>query len=242
MNTMIDRIFLDLSRHFQNQAPQTTADALERSFRALTLITRLRANTVATRSYELFGTVMGSTVAQERKMEAAQLTLHAAYQPGFESVTPIQDPRLIFDFLRSHIDPSVERNEQAISSAMRAIDSTSENPASRSWTWHIENADELLTWFQQSSHPEAFNWWYRILWLHYGVLDPGVCGRMDDIAKSVDDRVDLKQCRIAVEKEIERVTELDGATSIVRSLKEAYNRLTVLIDYREKVRDGLSGS
>ena len=241
MNAMIDRIFLSLSSYFRNRPPLTAADALERPFRALTLITRLRANIVAARSYELFRTIMESTVAQERKMEATQLTLHAAYQPGLESVTPIQDPHLIFDFLRSHIDPSVERNYQAISSAMRAIDSTSENPASRSWTWHMENADELLTWFQQSSHPGAFNWWYRILWLHYGVLDPGVRGRMDDIAKSGDDRVDLKQCRVAVEKEIERVTELDEATNIVGSLKEAYNRLTVSIDYRENVRDRLSG-
>ena len=147
MSTMIDRIFLDLSRHFQNPALLTTADALERPFRALTLITRLRANTVATRSYELFGTIMESTVARERKMEAAQLTLHAAYQPGLESVTPIQDPHLIFDFLRSHVDPSVGRNDQAISSVMRAIDSISENTASRSWTWHMENADELSPGF-----------------------------------------------------------------------------------------------
>jgi hypothetical protein len=35
--------------------------------------------------------------------------------------------------------------------------------------------------------------------------------RMDEIAMSGDDRIDLKRCRIAVEKEIERVRDLDGA-------------------------------
>ena len=50
------------------------------------------------------------------------------------------------------------------------------------------------------------------------------------------DRVDLIQCRIAIEKEIERVKGLDPATCIA-ALEEAYSRLTALIDHREKVRD-----
>lgn len=50
------------------------------------------------------------------------------------------------------------------------------------------------------------------------------------------DRVDLIQCRIAIEKEIERVKEVDVAACIA-ALEEAYSRLTALIDHREKVRD-----
>jgi hypothetical protein len=38
-------------------------------------------------------------------MEAARLALHAAYQPGLESVPPVGDPKHILDFLRYHIDP-----------------------------------------------------------------------------------------------------------------------------------------
>jgi len=235
MDAMIHRIFLNLSRRFQSLDPLTNADVSELPFRALNLITRLRNAAVSTRSYELFKTIMESDVGQERKMEAARLALHAAYPPGLESVPPARDPQLILSFLRSHVDPGVGRNDHTISSAMRAIDSASENPASQSWTWRIENAGELLTWFGQSTYPEEFNWWYGVLWLHYGELDPEVRDRMDEIGMSGDDRVDLKQCRVAVEKEIERVKGLDGAKSIVRSLEDAYDRLTALINYREMV-------
>jgi len=148
---MIHRVYLDLSRRFQSLNPLTDADASELPFRALNFITRLRNTTVATRSYDLFKTIMESAVEREKKMEAARLALHAAYPPGLETVPPAErDPQLILSFLRSHVDPGVGRNDHAISSAMRAIDSASENPASQSWTWRIEDAGELLTWFGQS--------------------------------------------------------------------------------------------
>lgn len=47
-----------------------------------------------------------------------------------------------------------------------------------------------------------------------------------------DDGVDLKWCRVATEKEIERVRELDEALNIVKSLDKAYTRLT---DHIEQV-------
>ena len=50
-----------------------------------------------------------------------------------------------------------------------------------------------------------------------------------------DDRVDLKWCRVATEKEIERVRELDEALNIVKSLDDACTRLTPLIDRIEQV-------
>jgi len=241
MNSMLDKIFLNLSKRFQGPYP-TNADVSERPLRALTLVTRLSRVAVATKSYNLFRTIMQSEVAQEKKMEAARLALDAAYRPSLKSDPPVGDPKHVLDFLCYHVGPRVETEDRihAISSGMRAIDSASDNPTSRSWTWRIESADELLTGFQQSPHLEAFKWWYRVLWIHYGGLDSGVRSRVDEIAMNGDDRVDLKRCRIAIEKEIERVKELDGGTSLA-ALEEAYSRLTAFIGHREKVRDDLLG-
>ena len=216
------------------------ADGSQRSLRALKLVTQLSITAVATKSYELFETIMGSEVEQEKKMEAAQLALDAAYQPGLKPVPPVWDPKCILDFLRYHVDPDAtgEDHIHAVSSVIRAIDSASDDPTSQSWTWNIEDAGGLLTGLQQSPHPEGFGWWYMVLWIHYGGLDSGVRSSLDEIATNGDDRVDLKRCRIAVRKEIERVKELDGATSIV-ALEKAYSKLTVLASHGEKVRDEL---
>jgi len=229
---MIDKIFLDLSIRFQSPYPLANADMSERPLRALMLITRLSTNAVASKSYELFKTIMRSTVAPERKMEAARLALHAAYQPGLESLPPVGDPKHIFEFLHYHIGSHVKTEDRAhaISSVMRAIDSAC---GSRTTTWCIENAGELMAWFEKSPEPKEFEWWYGVLWLYYGGLDSGIRERMDEIAMSEDDRIDLKQCRTVIEKEIERVKELDGASDIVRSLDDAYTRLTALIDHRD---------
>ena len=237
---MIDKIFLDLSIRFQGPYPLTNADISERPLRALILITRLSTTVVALKSYELFKTIMQSTVAPERKMEAARLALHAAYQPELESLPPVGDPKQILDFLHYNIGSHVKMEDRAhaISSAMRAIDSARGN---RTTTWYIENAGELMAWFEKSPEPKEFEWWYGVLWLHYGGLDSGIRERMDGIAMSGDDRIDLKQCRVVVEMEIERVKELDRALGIVRSLGDAYTRLTALIDHRERVRDGFLG-
>ena len=239
MNAMIQRIFLNLLGRFQISNPPinppTDVDVWERPLRALDLITRLTNATVSTGSYELFNTIMASAVEQERKMEAARLALHAAYPRGPGTVPPAQDPKLILNFLRSHVDPTVRRIDDAISSAMHAIDSASDNPDSRSWTWRIENAGELLDRFEGSPRPEEFKWWFGVLWLHYGGLDPDVQRKIEEIGKSGDARVDLKQYRIAIVKEIERVKGLDGATDIIRDLEGAYDRLTALIDPWEKV-------
>jgi len=237
---MIDKIFLDLSIRFQGPYPLTNADISERPLRALMLITRLSTTVVALKSYELFKTVMQSTVAPVRKMEAARLALHAAYQPGLESLPPVGDPKHILDFLHYHIDYRVEMEDRAhaISSAMRVIDSAC---GSRTTIWCIENAGELMTWFEKSPDPEEFEWWYGVLWLHYGGLDSGIRERMDGIAMSGDGRIDLKQCRVVIEKEMERVKELDRTSGIVKSLDDAYTRLTALIDHRDRVRDEFSG-
>jgi hypothetical protein len=237
---MIDKIFWELSVRFQNASPLTNADISDRPFRALMLITRLSTPVVALKSYELFKTVMQSTVKPVRKMEAARLALHAAYRPGLESFPPVEDPKHIFDFLHYHTDPGVKLEDRAhaISSAVRAIDSTCGN---RTTIWSIENAGELMAWFQNSSDPKEFRWWYGVLWLHYGGLDSGIRESMDEIAMNGDDRIDLKQCRVVIEKEIERVKELDGTLDIVKSLDDAYTRLTALIDHRDMVRDEFSG-
>ena len=249
INTEVDKVFLGLSKRFEDPSPPsfrgpslTNADVSEKPLRALKLITRLSTTTVATKSYELFGTIMQSGATVKRKMKAARLALHAAYRPGLESVPPVGDPKHIFDFLCFHIGPCVGREERthAVSSAMRAIDSASNGPTPQARTWRIEAADELLAGFRKSPHPGEFEWWYGVLWLHYGELEHDVRKRVDEIARNGDDRVDLKQCRTAIEKEIERVKELDGVTNIV-ALEETYSTLSTFIDHREKVREECSG-
>ena len=241
MNTLIDKIFLELPSRFQGPYP-TNAGASERPLRALELITRLSTTADAAKSYKLFGAIMQSNVAQETKMKAARLALHAAYQPGHESAPPVGDPKHIFGFLLDHVGLHIKKEDRtyAVSSARCAIDSASNDPTSESWTWRIENADGLLTGFHQSPDPEEFQWWYEVLWLHYGGLDPEVQGRMDEIAIKGGDRVDSKRCRTAIENEIKRIKEFDGATNI-ETLEEARNKLSTFIDNREKVRDKLSG-
>ena len=169
-------------------------------------------NTVAMRSYKLLKEIMGSTVAQKEKMEAARLALHAAYPPGLESVPSVQDPPLILEFLRYHVDQSVKMEDRAhaIASAIRAIRSASNGPLSQSWTWCIDNTGELLTGLQKSPDSEEFKWWYMILWRYRGKLDASIWGRMDDIAKNGGDEIDLKGCKVAVEEEIDKVEGLGG--------------------------------
>ena len=207
---------MGLSKRFEDSSPAsfqgpslTNVDVSKKPLRALKLITRLSTTTVATKSYELFGTIMQSGVAEEKKMEAARLALHAAYRSELESVPPVGDPKHILDFLRFHIGPCVELEERshAVSLAMRAIDSASNGPKPLARTWHIEAANELLTGFHESPHLKEFGWWYGILWFHYGGLGLDVRKRVDEIARNGDDRVDLKQCRTAIEKELERVKE-----------------------------------
>jgi hypothetical protein len=240
MNAMVEKIFLSLSKRFQGGS-LTNADISELPLRALKLVTRLSTTAVATKSYELFRTIMRSGVAQEKKMEAARLTLHAAYRPGLKPVPHVGDPKHILVFLRYHIDPHVKPEDRthAIDSAMRAIDSVSDDPTSQPWTCSMENAGELLTWFEQSPHPKEFKWWYKVLWLHYGGLAPDVQSGVDKIAMGGDDRIDLELCRSAIEKEIERVKRLNVAPTVA-TLEDAHRKLAGFIDHR-KVCDELSG-
>ena len=239
MDAMLNRIFQNISRRFQGSYP-TNADVSETALRVLKLITQLSTNAVATESYDLFRVIMQSEVAEETKMKASRLALCAAYRSTLAFVPPVGNPSHILDILRYHVGPLVKRKDRTrvISSVMRAIDSGYDDPTSRPWTWQIENPGEILTGFQHSPHPEAFKWWYRILWTNYGRLEPSVRDRLDDIAMNEGDKVDLKQCRIAVEKQIEKVKELGGAVSSV-TLEEVYSRLTTFIYHTDKVRDDL---
>jgi len=118
MDSMLDKIFSDLSRRFLGPFP-TNVDASERPLRALKLITRLSTTAVAMKSYELFRIIMQSEVAQEKKMEAARLALHAAYRSRLKSAPPVGNPKHIFDFLCHHVGPRVKTADRicAIDSA-----------------------------------------------------------------------------------------------------------------------------
>jgi len=146
---MLDKIFLGLSKCFQDPTP--TDAGVSEQLRALELVTGLSTATIAAKSYELFKTIMESEVAQGDKMEAARLALDAAYRPGLTPVPPVGDPKHVLNFLRYHLDPRVKREDciQVISSAMRAIDAASNDPTSRSGDWRTEDAGELLTGFQR---------------------------------------------------------------------------------------------
>jgi hypothetical protein len=126
MDAKIDEIFTGLSNYFRRpfQVNASVSIPEQPPLRALKLITRLNKATVATKSYELFRTIMQSDVVQEEKMEAARLALHAAYPPGLKSVPPAGDPKQILGFLRYHTGPHVGEDDRthAISSAIRAIE------------------------------------------------------------------------------------------------------------------------
>jgi len=159
---MVDKIFTNISFRLQKQKSTslTNAEASERAFRALKLITRLRTTTVATKSYELFKTIMQSTVAQKRKMAAARLALHAAYPPGLESAPPVGDPKHISDFLKycADLPPGGDNHTDTIPQIIRTINTPSDQtPQFRDW--YIENAEELLARFQWLYRSEEPNWW-----------------------------------------------------------------------------------
>ena len=82
---------------------------------------------------------MLSEVEQEKKMEAARLALDAAYRPGLTPVPPVENPKLVIDFLHYHAHPIVSREDRirAVSSTTGAIGSIPDNPTSQSGTWDM---------------------------------------------------------------------------------------------------------
>jgi hypothetical protein len=96
MDALVNRIFSKLSNHFPRDPSKANADVPEQPLRALRLITRLRTTTVATKSYELFETIMQSTVVEAKKMEAARLALHPSYQQKLDPA--VGDPEHIRNF------------------------------------------------------------------------------------------------------------------------------------------------
>jgi len=158
MDIVLDVIFRGLSDHFQGSS-RPGAYGPERALRTLKLVTRLRTAAVATKSYELFETIMSqaeqkknmSQAEQEKNMEAARLALDAAYRPELTPAPPVGDPQHILDFLHYHLDLRIEREDciRVVFPAMRAIDSVSNDPTSQPWNWHIQDAGELLTRFRR---------------------------------------------------------------------------------------------
>jgi len=161
-------IFDGLSDNFQPHS----AGGLERSLRALKLVTRLRTAAVATKSYKLFETIMSqaeqedntsqakqkknisqaeqeknmSQAKQEKNMEAARLALEAAYRPGPTCAMAVGDLNLIADFLRYHSAPHISEEDRrhVASLTIRAINPALNDPMPRFGTRRREGADELL--------------------------------------------------------------------------------------------------
>jgi len=156
---MVNKIFMNISIRFRESSPLTNADVSELPFRALKLITRLRTTAVATKSYELFKTIMRSVVAQKKKMAAARLALHAAYPPGLKSVPPVGDPEHISDFLQycADLPPGGGNHTDAIPQIIHTINTTPNDPTQEFRDWYAKNAGELSTRIQQFC--SEFSWW-----------------------------------------------------------------------------------
>jgi len=146
---MLREIFRRLSDNFEGSRPRPIdTDGLERSLRALELVTQLSTTAVATKSYELFETIMGSQIEQVKKMQAARLALDAAYQPGPTRAPTVGGLDHIIDFLRHHFASHVSGEDRyhAASLITRAINPT---PDEQYGTWCIEDVEKILAEFWQ---------------------------------------------------------------------------------------------
>ena len=143
MSTLIDQIFSKLSEHFPRDPSPDNAGVPERPLRALRLITRLRTTTVSTKSYELFETIMQSTVMEATKMGAARLALYPSYRRKLDLA--VRDPEHIRNLLHYYDDLRTKRRGHA----------TSVMPA----TGPVGNASGLL---HQLPDREELGWWGRL--------------------------------------------------------------------------------
>jgi len=157
MNALVDRIFSKLSKYFSRDPPQTNTDVLERSLRALQLITRLRTTTVATRSYELFETIMQSTVEKSKKMEAARLALYPSYRQ--KTLLPVKDPRHIYNFLQYCNNLRTRGSGHATSVAPATNPGPNNHSMARFQTRPIGNASGLSTGLRGLPDKEELDWW-----------------------------------------------------------------------------------
>lgn len=158
MNALVDRIFSKLSKHFSRDPPQTNTDVLERSLRALQLITKLRTTTVATRSYELFETIMESTVEKSKKMEAARLALYPSYRQ--KTLLPVKDPRHIYNFLQYCNNLRTRGSGHATSVVPAANPVPLNNPSMGQFqTRPTGNASGLSTGLHGFPDKEELDWW-----------------------------------------------------------------------------------
>ena len=162
MDALVDQIFSKLSEDFPTGPSQTNedvpgsplakADDLERLLRPLRLITRLRTTTVATKSYELFETIMQSSVPESTKMKAARLVLYPSYQQKRDP--PVKDPEHIRSFLRYYNNLRAKRRDRATLVVPATYPPS--NPVLPSRSRSTGNASGLLPLLPDQ---EELNWW-----------------------------------------------------------------------------------
>ena len=89
---------------------------------ALRLVTPMIGNQIAQLSYELFHTIMASTIPEDKKWEAARLTMNGAY--NWDKYLPwVEDPKDVLAFLEHHFELQAkgESQDTPITNALRAL-------------------------------------------------------------------------------------------------------------------------
>ena len=120
----LSRIFDKLTDTFKNPTP--TPEENDRALEAIELIAPLSENDIAQMSYQLFHVVMQApvslTYSQEKKWEAARLTMHGAYKWD-KFLSWVEDPQDIPAFLDYHFDlatRSGQNQDEPIQNALQA--------------------------------------------------------------------------------------------------------------------------
>ena len=145
VNLQINGIYEKLVKTFTNLTPTTdeidrtsTADEVDRALEAMELIAPLSERDAAQKSYNLFRVVMkapiSATYTQQKKWEAARLTMHGAYKSD-EFLPPVKDPQDILDFLTHHFDLTAKDSQYQdapIQNALRALGHASSPAAVKS--------------------------------------------------------------------------------------------------------------
>jgi hypothetical protein len=102
---------------------QSTSDQnLDLQMEALRSVTPMIGNQIAQLSYELFHTIMASSVVGDRKWEAARLTMNGAY--NWDKYLPwVEDPKDVLAFLEHHFEfqANGETQDIPITNALRAL-------------------------------------------------------------------------------------------------------------------------
>lgn len=117
--TILKQMFVKLGETFSKH---TEGQNLDAQMEALRLVTPMIGNQIAQLSYELFHTIMASSIPEDLKWEAARLTMNGAY--NWDKYLPwVEDPKDVLAFLEHHFELQAkgENQDTSITNALRAL-------------------------------------------------------------------------------------------------------------------------